>query len=379
MNLRKALFLVQWPPPVHGSSLVGQWLSESRILRDSFDCDFVNTMTSGRVSEIGAFGGRKVTRYLSLLLRVGFRLMTRRYDFCCFAITAQGVGFYKDALLAAFVKMSGVTIVYHFHNKGVRMRQDRFWDNLLYRTLFRGGSAILLSRRLYPDVERYFSKSSVHVCPYGVPEVRRPELSVNRARKNSARILYLGNMIRSKGVMVLLDACSILRQEALSFSCHFVGAWGDVTREQFEVYVEKNGLADCVFCDGPIYGEQKAVCLADANIFAFPTFYHFECFPLVNLEAMQYALPIVSTFEGAVPDAVSDGENGFLCRQQDSISLANALRMLILDSELREKMGRAGRDRYEREFTLEKYERRLAGILKAIAYGAARENSMAEV
>jgi glycosyltransferase involved in cell wall biosynthesis len=118
---------------------------------------------------------------------------------------------------------------------------------------------------------------------------------------------------------------------------------------------------------GPKYGEAKAACLAAADIFAFPTFYHFECFPLVILEAMQAGLPVVSTYEGGIRDAVQEGGNGILCPQGDARSLADALKRLIGDDNLRAEMGRAGRERFENEFTLERFEHRLTQILGELA------------
>ena len=61
---------------------------------------------------------------------------------------------------------------------------------------------------------------------------------------------------------------------------------------------------------GPKYGDDKVAFFSNADIFAQPTLN--DCFPLTLLEAMQYQLPIVSTHEGAVPDIVKDGKNGYI-------------------------------------------------------------------
>jgi glycosyltransferase involved in cell wall biosynthesis len=78
---------------------------------------------------------------------------------------------------------------------------------------------------------------------------------------------------------------------------------------------------------------------------------------------MQYSIPVVSTFEGAIPDLVEDGVNGFLVPQKDSLALANKLETLIKDLNLRNKMGLAGRAKYEADFTLGKFEKNLTAIL----------------
>ena len=79
---------------------------------------------------------------------------------------------------------------------------------------------------------------------------------------------------------------------------------------------------------------------------------------------MQHSLPVVSTFEGAIPDVVEDGVTGFLVPQKDPVALAEKLEILIRNPEMRNQMGEAGRAKYEREFTLERFERRMVEILE---------------
>ncbi len=81
---------------------------------------------------------------------------------------------------------------------------------------------------------------------------------------------------------------------------------------------------------------------------------------------MQHSIPIVSTFEGGIPDVVEDGITGFLVPQKDAQILAEKLELLIKDHELRIKMGVAGRSKYEKEFTLQAFESKLQRILEDI-------------
>jgi len=87
---------------------------------------------------------------------------------------------------------------------------------------------------------------------------------------------------------------------------------------------------------------------------------------LVLLEAMQFSLPVVSTFEGGIPDVVENGVTGFLVPQKDVEALAEKLELLIRNPELRKQMGEAGRKRYQEKFTLEKFENTLKDIIEQI-------------
>ncbi len=105
-------------------------------------------------------------------------------------------------------------------------------------------------------------------------------------------------------------------------------------------------------------------CLKAHDILVFPTYYYNETFGLVNLEAMQLSLAIVTTNEGGIPDVVKDGENGFVCKRKDAESLALALEKLITNPSLRKQMGERGYTRYKEKFTLTAFERKFIEVMK---------------
>ena len=181
----------------------------------------------------------------------------------------------------------------------------------------------------------------------------------------TVNLLFLSNLIPSKGVYVLLDACKMLKDWGLGFQCNFVGGESkEMDRRAFEEAVKEHGLEGHVLYHGPKYGEEKEHYWSMADVFVFPTFYHNECMPLTILEAMQHGLPVVSTDEGAVPDMVADGENGFICRRKDAEGLAQALERLLQDEALRHRMGTKGYRRYKEKFTLQCFERRFVECMR---------------
>ena len=91
--------------------------------------------------------------------------------------------------------------------------------------------------------------------------------------------------------------------------------------------------------------------LARSHIFVLCS--RWEGFPRSTLEAMRAGLPVVVSNVGGAPEAITDGVTGFLVNPQDREHLAERLRDLVRSPDLRRKMGRAGRDRYEAEFTFE--------------------------
>ena len=86
---------------------------------------------------------------------------------------------------------------------------------------------------------------------------------------------------------------------------------------------------------------------------------------MVILEAMAAALPVVSTREGGIPDEVEEGVSGLLCEKANPKALADAIACLLSDPSLRERMGLAGRERYQRYYTATCFERRMLEILRS--------------
>lgn len=79
---------------------------------------------------------------------------------------------------------------------------------------------------------------------------------------------------------------------------------------------------------------------------------------------MQHGMACISTAEGGIPGIIDDGETGFLVERQNAPMLADKMGWLMSHPEERRQMGMKGRVKFEREFTLDVFERRLKGILE---------------
>jgi len=364
-NKEKVLFILHLPPPVHGASMMGQLIKDSTLVNNSFEVDYINLSISKNLNEIEKYGVLKFFRLLKLQSKVLRALLKKRYDLCYITLTVSGPSFYKDLLIVLLLKLFRRKIIYHFHNKGVEEASRLRINRLLHRFAFKNTKSILLSNHLYSDIKRYVSASDVYYCPNGIPlNPYKDSHMLEPGNKDVCRLLFFSNMMMQKGVYVLLDACKLLKYKDVNFECHFVGAWSDISESEFKNEVEKNGLQEHVFAHGGKYGAEKGKFFFNSDIFIFPTYYHNETFGLVNLEAMQFSLPVISTTEGGISEVVNDGSTGFLVPQRNITALARKIEALINDVELRRKMGEAGKERYYNNFTLEKFEERLVNILK---------------
>ena len=339
---------------------MGQYIRKSNLINKTFKCRYIILGTSADFSEIGKFQIQKVFKYIFIIFSSIRNLLFHRPDLCYFAITVKGLAFYKDLIIVILFKCFGVKLIYHLHNKGVSICKDKAIYNFFYKLVFNNAEVILLSKNLYQDIDKYVPYNSIYICPNGIPSNNYSSERILTYKKK-INILFFSNLYRSKGVYVLLNALKVLKKKGIPFQGTFAGGFGDITGEQFQ-----NKLIDCNIDNNVIYiGEinenDKRSMFINADIFAFPTY--FETFGLVNIEAMKYGLPVISTFEGGIPDIIEDGKTGFLIPKHEVNSLADKLEILIKNNELRKSMGMKGRLRFERNFTLQKFENRMNIIL----------------
>lgn len=175
--------------------------------------------------------------------------------------------------------------------------------------------------------------------------------------------LTISNLNSSKGTWILLEACHFLQERGVhDFRVHFVGAGtAEISEEDFLGAIETQGLSDVAQYHGRLYGEEKERLLRQADVFVHPTLN--DCFPLVLLEAMQHALPIIATPVGAIPDMVEDGVTGLIIPEQDAEALAEAMQSFIEHPERISGMGEAARERFTRQYTVSQFEHQLIQIL----------------
>lgn len=226
--------------------------------------------------------------------------------------------------------------------------RSRLLFTLMSRGMLRLSDAVLVLsseeerewRRVWPDgsihrVANPFAHG--HERDLGRPAL--PSRVLDRLRPDAPVLLFVGRLMREKGILDIVHALATLGDESRA-QLLAVGEGplaGEVAR-----LARSLGLEDRVILAGYLQGEELDAAYAAASVFVLPTWW-FEGFPTVIAEAMYARLPLVTTAMRGMADHLCQGTNALFVHPGQPGELANALRQLLLDPSMRAAMGAANR------------------------------------
>lgn len=201
--------------------------------------------------------------------------------------------------------------------------------------------------------ETFASDSKFYVIHNGVvPHISREMLEKHKRSNTYLKLLFVGRVIHSKGVFLLLDALNELSQKhsEIQFELDIVGTGPDL--EKLKSYSSLLHLEEVNFKGHVAPNEVNDFMLA-SDIFVMPTI-RVEGFPMVIVEAMLAGLPCVVSDIGGNSDAIEDNVTGLLIEPNNQTSLVEALVTLCTDDRLRRNLGENARIKAEECFTADR-------------------------
>jgi len=363
----KVLVVGQLPPPVHGSTVMAERFM-SALRNNGFEPRIVQKTFSRKMDEVGKVSLSKILRVPVHCAELVTAIRRFHPNICIFFISVGFTAFAVDAMLIQLLAMHRIPYVPYFHGTGYsnyRRNGSALQKKIVQKMLSRAHGGIILGERLKADVNFYIPNDRLYVLPNGVPDV---DATLERSHRNDGKvhILFLSNLVKTKGPMEFLKmAKSVLEKTG---NVRFVMV-GRIVDEKFyqdlTLFRDMEGLTKDVEILGPMYDREKEALLSSTDILVFPTYK--DTFPLVNLEAMQWGIPVISSNEGAIPDIIRDGVNGYIVDPHNIDQLASRVLELVRDPALRIRMGKSGRELYEKNYSIEAYEKNVGEAINFFA------------
>lgn len=202
-----------------------------------------------------------------------------------------------------------------------------------------------------------FDAERIEIHP-PVPPTGESLLRANFSSRNF--IIFVGQIIRGKGVDVLLES---LKHVRVPFECLIFGDGNH--RAHCEKLSSKLGLTDHIHFKGYVSPEELKHYYTECSVAVVSSVWP-EPFGAVGLEAMRYGLPVVAFDAGGIKEWLSDGHNGYLVPWMDRVAFAGRVEELLRDKMLAREMGENGRHLVNEHFEFSKYINGLENLFRRV-------------
>ncbi len=324
---------------------------------DGLELHHVRLAFSDDMNRVGKFKMKKILILFSTIIKILWARVSTGASTLYYPPSGPNkVPVLRDIILLNSVRWAFSRTVVHFHACGVSEFRSELGGVLKwgFDRAYRKPALAIKTSELNPDDGIFFNAAKNIVVYNGlkdeVEQIQAPD------QNKKVQLLFVGVVIPSKGVGVLVETCGMLAQENIPFDLKIIGRPGSIEYEnELRNRIEDLGIAVQVEFLGVKTGLEKFKHYAACDIFCFPSFFESESFGLVCVEAMMFSKPIVTTNWRGIPTVVQNDVNGFLVQIQNPEMFAEKVKDLINDPELRLRMGTAGRRIYEEQFTVEKF------------------------
>jgi glycosyltransferase involved in cell wall biosynthesis len=356
------------------------------------ECYHVNARFSKSLEDVGEFQGTKMFLILFFCLQALWcRFRHGVTTFYYVPAPGKSVAVYRDWLVMLICRPFFKKIILHWHAAGlakwletsVQIRSRA----ITYRLVKPVDLSIVLSRYNFADAEKFLSRQ-ITIVPVGVPDPfpqfaesllpwRQARVAALKqflagetpAADESVRtvnVLFLAHCTREKGVFDTVAAVALANATAaagpaLRFRLTLIGAFASGAEEkELRDLVVQLGLRNTVEILGFVSSGRKALALAEADLFCFPTYYLAENQPGNLIEAMAYGLPIITTRWRSVPEMLPADYPG-LVDPKSPEQIAVALRRMAASDY-------AGtlREIFLQRFTLDRHLASMAAAIRSV-------------
>jgi len=353
MEKKKIILAGAVPPPYHGTNISNARILSSKI-GEIFRLYHLDTSDHRDLKNLGRIDFKNILLSIKNFCSL-FRMVLGKKPDLVYLVIAQNLAYLRDGIFILIARFfSRAKIVIHLRSSYFKKFYDRsnwFIKKFIDFTLSKVDSAIVLGSSLKPVLSRWVG--DIKVVPNGTdfdPDVSKKSFK----GKKELIVSFLGNLYEFKGIFDLMEAAKIVTENNNDIKFIFGGPWPEDKpgiKERAFKYIKSNGLGNQVVFKGLVLSGDKEKFYLNTDIFVLPSWS--EGHPNVVLEAMATACPVISTKDvGAISETIINGKTGILVNKKSPRQIADAINYLAGNPAEMERMGRAGRLRFERKYTL---------------------------
>jgi len=266
-------------------------------------------------------------------------------------VSLDAKSFWRDLAYWSVAKLLGRRVVNQIH--GGAMPQEFFQGStvltwILRRFLLLSDVVTVLSSAELAAYRAFDPRIRVHLVPNAIDPVGQADQVRSYNTDKPLRLLYVGRILRAKGLFELMDALAELKRSGRDFRLSIAGSGPD--QAELMAAAQRHGLLDRVQFLGGVFAAAKTRLWLGSDLFVFPTYR--EGLPYSLLEAMAAGCVPITTAVAAIPDVMRHGEHGMFVPVRDAAALADAIATLDDDRERLVRMAEASRRRVMEQYTV---------------------------
>jgi glycosyltransferase involved in cell wall biosynthesis len=327
MNDKKTVLCVgPLPPPIHGQSVAFEFACQGM----NFNKIIINQNceSNSLIDKIG------YTLFVSL--KVVWTILTKKIDLIYFTCSRSLLGAFKDVALLLAARVKGIKAVNHLHGADFNKfyyGQPFFVKRLLDFSYGAVDTSIILLIKMEDQFSMFPRMKTKVVSNCYPPSLEEVEISKNEGK---VVLVYLSNIIYSKGIFDLLEAFKSLNSDQIEIELKIAGGFlgddymsaKDVESKFYETIKEFDSIEYC----GLVRGDRKDRLLAQSDIMILPSFYRSEALPISIIEAMRSSCAIITTDHNYLKEIISS-DNGLIVPVKEPLALGGAIMSLCRDIE----------------------------------------------
>ena len=228
-----------------------------------------------------------------------------------------------------------------------------FLHKVIMKYIFRKADKILSTSNIMATETNLYTQKKIEVTPFGVDtEKFQPRKSINLFRNEAIVIGTVKTLEKKYGILFLLKSFANVKSKHPELPLKLLIVGGGTEEKQLKALAVRLKISGETIFTGKINHDEVNKYHSQFSIAVFPSINDSESFGVSVLEASACEVPVVASKIGGVPEVVQDGITGILVSPKDEMVLAEAIEKLVLNADLRSKMGKAGRKFVQQNYEL---------------------------
>ena len=377
--MKKILLIGTLPPPLSGQTLSFEMLLDK--LKLYYAVKHINISPQIDLNSF-FYNFFRVFNFIYYFYNLVFLCIKNKFYCSYITISQSKKGFFRDFFFILILSFFKIKIIVHLKGgnyDNFYYKQNFFIKKLIVYSLLKTKKIVVLGKsieHIFHFEEKLKDKIEIiyNCLTFDLPGKIIKEDLISKKKLN---ILFLSNLIESKGYNDILEALSMLKKENIEFDASFCGSFylsSDDTQKynvtdlknKFFKKIQDYNLNRNVKYISDLNFKDKIHELLISDIFILPTNYIYEGQPVSIIEALAFKNIVISTKYRSIPDMIDENIEGFFVDYGNPQQIFNKIKWIQDNKELGKKMQDSAHKRYLEQFTVEVHIKKFRNLIENI-------------